>query len=117
MKKYSYHFNEIQMEEALRLLEERERRIAGGAEPGHPTFLSYAAIGSQVGATGEAVRLLAYRDMSPEARAARQLAKKRSAALLSLSDEEIAAGWIVCHDMLRLNTSVDCFSDYIRTHS
>ena len=76
---------------------------------------SFEKIGARIGVSGEAIRRMALRDMSPPARALRLHAKLHSASLLGDSEEIIAAGWIVCHDMLRLNTSVENFVDFLST--
>lgn len=109
--KLSYHMNEDQVELALALLEERKDNIANFGNPGD---LSYVGIGKRVGVTGEAIRLVAGRDMSDAARQDRKSSQYRSASLLDLAEEVVAAGWIVCRDMLRKDTSVESFCDYLR---
>jgi len=78
---------------------------------------SYDKIGAVVGVSGEAIRLLDQRDMSAIARNARKMAQYTSASHLSRMEELIAAGWVVCFDLLRLNTSVEAFAEFLSTGS
>lgn len=107
-----YHMTEAQISLALDLLEERHRLLPLIGEPGD---YSFAKIASRVGVSPEAIRQLHLRDMTPEAQLSRKMNKLRSASLLSESEEIVAAGWIVCHDMLRLPTAVEAFCEYLRT--
>ncbi len=112
-RKAVYHMEEPQISLALELLEERDRIISLIGDPGE---YSFEKIAQQVGrVTGEAIRQLTLRDMSPSAQHDRKMNKLRSAALLNESDEVVAAGWIVCHDMLRLRTAVESFCEYVCT--
>lgn len=113
MNSKNVHMNEAQISLALQLLEERESQLVDFGEPGD---YSYEKIGQKVGVTGESIRRMDNRDMSPSARSERKLAQQRSSALLTVDEETIAAGWIVCHDMLRLDTSVETFCDFLRTY-
>ena len=103
-----------QIQLTLTLLASRKEALRALGGPGD---YSYEKIGRKVGVSGEAIRLLANRDMSEQARSERKMAQFRSASLLSEADEITAAGWIVCNDLLRLNTSVETFTDYLRTIS
>ena len=105
-----YHMTEDQVRLALDELDKRKWFLCFlGEAPEH----SFAKIAKRVGVSAEAVRKMSLRDMSPAARALRRASQYRSAALLLESEEIIAAGWIVCHDMLRLNTSVENFVEFL----
>lgn len=102
--------NEEQIKLAMHFLEVRKEMLS---EIGNVDEYSFDKIGVKVGVSGEAIRLLSRRDMSTAAQAARKEAQHSSASLLSDSQELIAAGWIICNDMLRLNTSVESFVDFL----
>lgn len=97
--------------EALKLLKERNEMINSCGETG-PEY-SFEAIGRKVGHTGEAIRLLSMRDMSLSAIEQRLDAKLYSKSILNHYDELIGMGWIVCHDLLRLDTSRAAYKEYL----
>jgi hypothetical protein len=108
--KHTHHMSDAQINKAIQLLNSRQEMLE---EVGECEGLSFAKIGEKVGTSGEAVRLLSLRDMSQTARAERKYAQYHSASKLSEAEADIAAGWIVCHDMLRLNTSVELFHAFL----
>ena len=108
----TYHMSEDQVRRALAELEARTWYLEMlGEAPDH----SFEKIGERVGVSGEAIRQMSLRDMSESARDLRRAAQHRSASLLVEDEESVAAGWIVCHDMLRLNTSVEKFIEFLCT--
>jgi hypothetical protein len=103
--------NDEEIEIALSMLEVRKELMA---DVGSSDDYSYKKIGEKIGFSAETIRQLDKRDMSDCARKERQLAQFRSASLLTESEELTAAGWIICHDLLRLNTSVETFLAFLR---
>lgn len=108
-----WHMSEEETKRALELLADRNLMIQINGVPG--VDLSFEAIGHSVGHSGEAIRQLSSRDMDPLAIEARYNDKIHSKNILDSHKELIAAGWIVCHDLLRKCTSSVAFADYLRT--
>ena len=114
LRKTTYHMSYKQIRLTLEQLEERKSSVELTGEAGD---YSFAKIATRVGVSPEAIRLVSFRDMSPNAQLTRKMAQYQSASLMSQSDETVAAGWIVCHDLLRLNTSVEAFRSHLGSFS